>query len=239
MAIVNEDMLSGNLAMWYRDIPITPEVLMNLEGTVTKECWKYLIGKMCIYEKSKRGDSERVQDVYDRIGIKFGYVCPSLKRLVNYANSIDYFHRILPDIASNILNGKMRLSLPDTIVLAKMDFHEICNVIERTSREKTPVSRIISEQKALRKKPERRGRPKRNLAEPPRSSVKDTPQYDPDAQVNGLTYTIPSWTRMVDRVSTNTNFYEVSSASRNNLITELKKIIVAADNMAARIVGEE
>jgi len=239
MTTANMSTVSGNIAMWYRDIPITPEVLKSLEGKTTKECWKYLIGKMCLTEKDSRDDSERVTDVYERIGKDFGYVCPSLKRLVNYANSIDHIHKLLPDIALDILNGRIRISLPDTIILAKMEFPEICNVIERISCEKTPAFKIISEQKALRKKVEKRGRPKRKLLEPPRTSVKDTPPYDPDAQVNTLAFTVPSWVSMVDRVSACTDFHEISSASRNKLIEELSKIRAAANNMLSRIMEEE
>ena len=239
MVVSNSGINSGNISMWYRDIPITPEVLKTLEGKVTKECWKYLIGKMCLTEKSKRSDSERIQDIYSQIGQDFGYVHPSLKRLVNYANSIDYLQRILPDIALDILNGKTRLSLPDTIILAKMEFPEICSIIERISCEKTPVSVIINEQKELRKKPEKRGRPKRKFLETPRTSVKDTPLYNPDAQVNALVYTIPSWVSMVDRVSACTDFHEISPASRNNLVEGLKKISAAADTMLTQIMEEE
>ena len=238
MTTANKGTFSGHIAMWYRDIPITPEVLKTLEGKISKECWKYLVGKMCLTEKYNRGDSERVQDVYERIGKDFGYVCPSLRRFVNYANSIDHIHKLLPDIALDILNGRIRISLPDTIILAKMEFPEICNVIERISCEKTPVLKIISEQKALRKKAERRGRPKRKLLEPLRTSVKDTPPYDPDAQVNTLAFTIPSWVSMVDRVSACTDFNEISSSSHGRLVEELKQIRAAADNMLSRIMEE-
>ena len=177
MTTTNHDIVSGNIALWYRDIPITPEVLKTLDGTVTKEFWKYLIGKMCLAEKDKRGETELVQDIYAKIGQDFGYVHPSLKRLVNYANSIDCIQRILPDITLDILNGKIRISLSDTIILAKMEFPDICSVIERLSREKTPASIIIREQKALRMKTERRGRPKRTICESPRPSIKDMPRY--------------------------------------------------------------
>ena len=238
MTTTNHDIVSGNIALWYRDIPITPEVLKTLDGTVTKECWKYLIGKMCLAEKDKRGETELIQDIYAQIGQDFGYVHPSLKRLINYANSIDCIQRILPDIALGILNGKIRLSLPNAIILAKMEFPDICSVIERLSREKTPASIIIREQKALRIKTERRGRPKRTICESPRPSIKDTPRYNPDAQVNTLAYTVPSWVSMVDRVSACTDFQEVSPTSLSKLIEELKRLRSAADNIMARIMED-
>jgi hypothetical protein len=239
MTVSNEGTLSGNIAIWYHDIPITPEVLKSLESEVSKECWRYLIGKMCLSEKNKRGDNKRVQDVYTQITEDFGHAYPSLRRFVTYANAIDHLQKILPDIASDILNGRTRLSMQNTIILAKMEFTEISTVSERVSSESTPVSIIISEQKALRKKPERRGRPRINRTGVPRTTVKDTPTYSPDAEVNTLAYTVPSWVSMVYRVSTCTDFHEVSPASRSKLIEELKRIIAAVDTMLARIMEEE
>jgi len=158
MITVEGNILSGNIAMWYLNNPVTADILKALEGKITKECWRYLIGKMCISEKNRRSGDECVHSAYERMSHDFGYVHSSLKRLVNYANSIDRIQSILPDIALEILNGQTRLSLADTIMLAKMEFKEIRNIIERVACEKTPVSKIISDQKALLKKPVRRGR---------------------------------------------------------------------------------
>lgn len=230
---------SAKIAMWYRDIPFTLDELTNIEGKVTKECWKYLIGKMCLTEKSKHSDNERVSDIYERLGRVFGYVYPSLKRLVNYTNAIDRIQRILPDIASDILNGKIRLSLPDTIILSKMEFPEICNIIERLSNEKTLAKIIINEQKALRKKTKRPGRPKRITDEAPRVSIKDTPTHDPDAQTNTLAYTIPSWISMVERTFAASNFNEISLSARNRLVEELNKLTAAAETVTALLQEEK
>jgi len=224
---------SANIAMWYRDIPFTLDELVNIEGKVTKECWKYLIGKICLSEKSRRNDNERVIAVYERLGRVFGYVYPSLKRLVHYSNAIDRIQTILPDIASDILNGKTRLSLPDTIILAKMEFPEICNVIERLNCEKTSASVIFKDQKAMREKTERRGRPKRSMEEASRATIKDTPTYDPDAQIKALTYTIPSWVSMIERVFHVSDFNEISSSTRNSLAEELSKLTAAVETVTA------
>ena len=220
---------SANIAMWYRDIPFTLDELANIEGKVTKECWKYLVGKICKNEREKRRDNERVCDIYEQMGNIFGYIHTSLKKVVNYTNAIDRIHRFLPNIAADILNGKIRISTIDTIVLAKLDFTEINDVILRLSNENTLAKIIIAEQKALRKKTKRPGRPKRIIDETPRVSIKDTPTYDPDAQINALAYTIPTWVSMVERTFTASDLNEISSNARKRLAEELKKLTVSVE----------
>jgi len=203
------------------------------EGKVTKERWKYLLGKMCLAEKSKRRNNERARDVYERIGRGFGYAYPGIKGIISYANAIDRIHKLLPNVALKILDGNSRISQRDTIVLAKMEFPEICAVMERIANEKTLTKIIINEQKVLREKTERRGRPKRNKDEAPRVSVKDTPAYDPDAQINALAYTIPSWVSMIDRVFTASDFNEVSPNALDKLTGEMIKLSATAETVTA------
>jgi hypothetical protein len=226
---------SAKLALWYMDVPIQIDTLKTFKGEVTKECWKYLIGKLCLAEKFKRENTERVGAIYGHVGKEFGYVYPSLKRLVNYANAIDRIHKILPDIASDILNGKSRLSLPDTIILSKMDFPDICNIIERLANEKTTAKTIFEEQAATCKKPERRGRPKRIVPEPARISVKDTPAYNPDAQINGVIYTIPSWVSMIERAYMTSDFNTVSLSAKKRLVEELVNLTTTAESVVAML----
>jgi hypothetical protein len=221
--------------MWHRDTPSTLEEIENIKGEATKEYWKYLIGSICLSEKNKCGDLECVRGVYERIERVFGYVRPSLRRIVDYAKAIDRIQRLLPDIATDILNGKLRISAQDTIRLAKMGFPEICNIIERLTREKTPATVIFHEQNALRESPERRGRPKRTIDKVPCATVKDMPPHDPDAQINALTYTIPSWVSMIERAFTVSNFDEVSPNAQIRLAKELRGLAATAETVTALI----
>jgi hypothetical protein len=229
---------SANLAMWYRDVPIKQDELKTYEGCVTKECWRYLIGKLCSAQKANRGNDELIKDVYENISKDLGYVYPSLKRLVHYANAIDRIYSILPEIANDILNGYTRLSLTDTIIVAKMDFHAIYRIVERLSNEKTPAKNIIEEEKAALKKPERRGRPKKTVIETPHVSVKDMPAYNPDAQINGLSYTVQSWTCMIERAFADPCLNEVSHDARNRLLKEFSRLISSAKAAEKKLMEE-
>jgi hypothetical protein len=169
--------------------------------------------------------------VYEQMGNIFGYTGDSLKNVVSYSNSIEQILKFLPDTAADILNGKIKLSAPDTIALAKMDFSEIHTVIERLENEKTLARTIINEQKALRKKTNRLGRPKQVRDENQRISVKDIPLYNPDAQINALAYTIPSWISIVERTAKSSVISETSSRARGKLLEELAKLTVIIEKM--------
>ena len=227
---------SANIAMWYRNIPITLEEVKNFEGKVAKECWKYLIGKLCISEKEKRRDEERVVDILDQLGDTFGYTGKSIKNLALFSGVIDRIINLLPDIAADILNGKTRLAEKNIYALAKLDFVEISAVMERLENETLPAKIIIEEQKALRKKTRRPGRPKRIIINAPRASVKDTPAYDPDAQLNALSYTIPSWVSMIERTFSSSEFNNISANARDRLSIELQKLTDAAETVSALLL---
>ena len=50
------------------------------------------------------------------------------------------------------------------------------------------------------------------------------PQYDPDAEITGLTLTIPSWASSIERTRSSTNLDVVSNTARNKLIDALNKL---------------
>jgi len=222
---------SADIAMWYRDIPFTLDEITPLEENVTRECWRYLVGKYCKRENDERKDTELVRDIYKELGDIFGYLNTSLKKVVTYAGAIDRIHRLLPNAAYELLNGEVKMSVEDTIAVSMLMFHEINDIMFRRKTEKTMTKKLISEQKALRIKPERRGRPKRGADEIPRISIKDAPAPDPDAQINTLAYTIPSWIGMMERTFDGTDFKGASVKARSRLVEELNKLLTVAETL--------
>ena len=224
---------SANIAMRYRDMDFTLDEIMYLEGSVTGECWRYLIGKYCKKVNDNRSDNKRVSDVYNDLGVVFGYNRNSIKKIVTYAGAIDRIHCLLPDVAHELLNAEVKISVDDTNALSKLKFHEINDVIHRRRTENTMTKKLISDQKALRKKPEKRGRPKRIAIEVHGISIKDLPAHDPDARINALMYTIPSWLGMIERAFDASEFERVSESARSRLVCELKKLSTAAETLTS------
>ena len=62
-------------------------------------------------------------------------------------------------------------------------------------------------------------------------TVKDMPQFDPDAEITGLTLTIPSWGSSIERIRTKTDLSIVSAAARARLTDALKDLLKKIDDM--------
>ena len=69
-------------------------------------------------------------------------------------------------------------------------------------------------------------------------AIKSMPVYDPDAEVAGLTLTIPSWMSSIDRTKTMARLEAISPAARQNLRTALHELIEKIQEMLSAIEGE-
>lgn len=219
----NKKEISANIVMQYGNTIPTLDELKYLEKGVTRKCWRYLVGKFCGYENKKRRDGEQAYNAYEELGAIFGYKSSSLKKVVAYAGAIDRLYSILPDVASEILSGEVKISAEDTITLSWLKFYEINDVMIRYSNEGALTKSIIEEQKA--------SRPRRSVDKVPRASIKDMPIDDPDARINMLIYTVPSWVSMVEQAFDASDFNRISSTAGIKLAMELKKLTASVETL--------
>ena len=63
------------------------------------------------------------------------------------------------------------------------------------------------------------------------STVKDMPNYDPDAEVASLTLTMPSLGSSINRVRQNSRMNTVSPSAKNALRKELEALQMAIDQL--------
>lgn len=61
------------------------------------------------------------------------------------------------------------------------------------------------------------------------------PAYDPDAEVAGLTLTIPSWMSSIDRTKTMARLETISPAARENLREALLSLNTKVQDMLSAI----
>jgi len=224
---------SNYYAKLYREIPFTAEDLKKIEGKITKECRKYLIGKFCEHEKNNFISEIKLLDIYSQIGQNFGYTGASMKNLIAYTRAIDNLYILSPGVVSAILAGKTRLPYKNVTLLAKMKTIDIRIIMKRLACEKTSAEIIFKEQKEQSEIKKKRGRPRRNFPDSPRISVKDLPPYDPDSQVMALVYTIPSWVGMIDKTFMNTDFRKISQTAQGKFSKELTELRDIVDTMIA------
>ena len=59
-----------------------------------------------------------------------------------------------------------------------------------------------------------------------KTAIKETPAYDPDAEVNGLNYTIMAWGKALNRTRESTDFHNATKKGREDLYRSLKALAI-------------
>ena len=121
--------------------------MSSFDENMTEQQRWYQIGKECI-EVLPNGRS-RFQAL-EQIGNEYGYAVSSLKRLINYKNSIDRLRAIVPEAVPDILSGKLRLALANTIELSHRPTDEIIRIIDSLADGRIKVTAIFPERRNSR-----------------------------------------------------------------------------------------
>ena len=78
----------------------------------------------------------------------------------------------------------------------------------------------------------------RGTAAAEQPAIKTMPAYDPDAEVAGLTLTIPSWMSSIDRTKSMAHLEAISPVARQNLLAALTELEGKIQEMLSAIEGE-
>ncbi len=65
----------------------------------------------------------------------------------------------------------------------------------------------------------------------PVTSIKDMPNYDPDAYVMSLAFTIPTWIQSIEKASANTEIGKISRNAKMKLFYLLDELIGVSSKM--------
>lgn len=140
-----------------------------------------------------------------------------------YSRAIEEIKSKEPQMAAKILSGRYKVSHNSVLTLSKRSADEIRELNKRLERSQHPFAQYqTTRQEIQRMKPN--GKPDREK----QPSVKDMPEFDPDAEVVGLTLTIPSWSSSIDRI-VHSNLEIVSDSARERLhkaLIELQESII-------------
>jgi len=222
---------SINSAKRFRDIPISIQEYQTIKDTITKECRWYLMGRISERAKLYRRHNETIEQLLTRHGQELGCTEPTLRRFVRYSIAIDYLQAAEPAIAAEIISGKLRMSVENLICLANRPCAEIPNIVERIKSGEEKLYEIFPEAAARYGMPSGERQEKRSIG----ITVKDKPKYDPDAQVMGLAYTIPSWVSAINRVMVSDNFRVISKNTLKKLFKELSVLKETVEIMIKHI----
>jgi len=133
-----------------------------------------------------------------------------------------------PDLAEKILAGKYKISHNEILKLAEMNPDSLKAINQRIENN----TRIFAGYQMTRgeiNNPSIAGTSKTSV--PKRPSVKDMPDFDPDAEITGLILTIPSWSSSINRIKKESNLEIVSMDARQKLREALGHLLETINEM--------
>ena len=146
-----------------------------------------------------------------------------------YSRALDTIKEKCPELFPKLLSGRYKISHQNLIDLSKLSAAEIRKVVRKFdgTAQFTPYKSTRTE---LQKATAKRSTGQHPARAP---SVKDIPQYDPDAEVTSLTLTIPTWISSMNRVENVTNFSSISDGAKQKTIEALKNLYKKALELLA------
>ena len=212
---------------------------------LTGEYKKYLIGRLFRADMNtasdefmkKHPDTElnsdgqvsqkyvRKTDIATIIGTEFNFDFSTVTKYDIYARAVDDLKRKSPEIAEKILNGKLRVSHENIIELSRLpieDINGLKRLLDSGSIDRIGYSQLRHElrwQRLPTGKPDsRRIKREKESAE---AGIKQMPATDPDAELESLKFTIPSWSKTISRTMELTDFPSTSVNARREVKMQL------------------
>ena len=139
----------------------------------------------------------------------------TVEKYAIYARAMDALAEKDAEIVPRILSGQYKIAHKNVVELSKLSPPEIKKVERRIKKMQQPFIQYNQSRNAISEVSEgARG----TVAA---TSIKDMPAFDPDADINGLALTIPSWSSSIDRVLKQTDLSIISSHAREGLVRQL------------------
>ena len=215
---------------------------------LTEESRKYLIGKQyesqkivtrkrAFYRDSTGSSPDLPYETFDpnapvkgvetkkktatQIGEEHHISHGTVEKYSIYARALEEIRKKEPEMVRKILSGRYKISHNSVLELAKRSAEDIKTLNRRLEKNQEPFTKYQTTRLEIQGT-------SRNPGNKRQPSIKDMPDYDPDAEVIGLALTIPSWDSSIKRIN-NTNLRIVSDAARSqlrNALLDLQKSII-------------
>lgn len=227
-------------------------ICMNQLGrrNITDETRKYLIGKRYEMEKilgahnATGANQHSVKEVgakmlpeatyedtairtRERIGDEYNVSHATVFNYGKYSHAIDELSKSVPELVPKILSGEFKISRANVVELTRLPGPTIKR-----------LSQLITDDETVFLGNLRKLMPERHQRLPgkhPTGFVKEMPQYDPDAEIAGLTLTVPSWASSINRARASTDLNSTTASARQKLEQELAKLKETIDSMLKNI----
>ena len=201
---------------------------------LTEEARKFLIGRQFEAEKvvlkanrppqrNQYSSPGRPPDVNGegshktaiRIGKENHVSYATVEKYGYFYRAVEIIRAKVPGLAMKILSGKYKISHVMLIEMTRLSLEELRALDDRMTRSSSPYAQY--------------GQSLGMSGTPATvNSIKDMPEFDPDASITELSLTIPTWVGSIRRTMKNTDINKTSAAARKKLIDALTTLEEAA-----------
>ena len=170
-------------------------------------------------QKHTRGELSAGHITAQRIGDQNHVSWNTVNKYAMYSRAIEEIRKKVPEAVSSILSGQYKISQNNLVELSKLDPEQIRLFIQRLD---SPRQEYVQYKKTRREIQDLGGGT--SAAQPASPSVKDVPEYDPDAEIIALTLTIPTWSGSIERTRKATEPASISPQAKGNLMQALRSL---------------
>lgn len=192
------------------------------EGTDRALHRKYLLGKLYLalmYLRQKTRGSELSrrlflpgQPTFEMLKERYGAGHYAVVNAKDFAEGLDAVADRSPVLAARILAGDIYFTVPDLRAFSKID-EKVFSAYAASPRNRECRKRMREEVKQMREHPDELPvQPRPQVRHQPQ--IKQTPAYDPDAELRSITLTIPAWTGSLKRAAEKTVFSRTTALAR-------------------------
>lgn len=218
---------------------------------LSEEAYRYLIGKRydaekIINQRKNAGgfnqfnaaptaglemimpeEKRRMKEQYRtsvRLGNEYRLDHATIESYGRFSRSLDEVERKAPGLRRDVLSGAIRISKTRIDQMAGMPEDDVQAVSDKLRNHMRKTKHVSLQDSAhIIKRLTARDEP---LADKPVivTGIKQMPEHDPDAEINGLLLTAPTWIRTIQRLTENTDFQQVSDQTRRKLLSVLREL---------------
>lgn len=223
---------------------------------ITEETRKYLIGKRYESEKYIQARNAEGKNQFSlsnevcptfrgeppletnrsktarRLGKEYCLSHSTIEKYGVYTRAIDTISEKNKELAPKILSGQAKISIDNVLELSKLPTQELGRISKQLIRNDR---NFVGYAAARRDIEHRRRKSQASPMTAVKSSVKDMPAFDPDAEISSLIFTIPSWISSINRTGAATDLALVSEQAKRKLECMLGDLRASADILLSLI----
>lgn len=183
------------------------------------------------YESSPSEEAEN-RELMQKIGDEYGYHKATIRNYVRFGKQLDRLEEMFPGIRIRVLKGEVEVAIMFMDALLQMPRDQLEKMVtDPNCRKLQPPDEAMNRIRKVRDPWFRR---KVHVD----TGIKETPAYDPDAELDGLTWTIGAWVKAILRTGEKADLQQATESGKERLRQALETLGTAIDHLN-RILEED